>query len=335
MGRSASGDGDGAVVVAPRVEQSFLQFGARGDGSPWSIAVYAIRGSSEGPTSGVVAGVWGDKPLGVLAAHAVIDELSRRDNLRGTVIVIPAANPGALEIGSRVGPDALLLNRRFPGSAKGFLTDQTAHHLSAFLGERCGAVLDLHSGTPTMGLHYTYDFGNLAVSASFGLLPVIPDRSHPTQLSAVMSARGIPSCLAEFGGGRSTKIDDGVTGTINFLRARGHLMEPLQAPAVLPIMRDIQLALASTNGIWDHRVDAVVSEPIAAGPFGLVRCAQSGAVLEEVVADRAGHVLMLTTSPHMVQPGSFLCMIGRQEGEIAVPQAGELEHLGHNVSGGK
>jgi predicted deacylase len=312
-----------------------LQFGARGDGTPWSIAVYSVHGSSDGPVTGVVAGVWGDKPMGVLAAHDVVHKLSMRDDLRGTVIVIPAANPGALEIGSRVGPDALLLNRRFPGSPIGFLTDQTAHHLNTFLAERCGAVLDLHSGTPTMGLHYTYDFGNLAVSAAFGTLPVIPDRSHPTQLSAVMAARGIPSCLAEFGGGHDTAIDGGVTGTLNFLRARGHLMEPLQAPAALPLMRNIQLVLASTNGIWEHRRDASVSESISAGAFGHVRCAQTGKISEDVVINRDGVVLMLTSGPHMVQPGSFLCMIGQQDGEVVVPQAGELEHLGHNVSGGK
>ncbi len=321
--------------MAVRVEHSTLQFGARGDGSPWSIAVHTVSGSQDGPVTGVVAGVWGDKPLGVLAAHEVVSVLSKRDDLRGTVVVIPAANPGALEIGSRVGPDALLLNRRFPGSATGFLTDQTAHHLSALLGQRCGAVLDLHSGTPTMGLHYTYDFGHLAVSASFGILPVIPDRSHPTQLSAVMAARGIPSCLAEFGGGRSTSIDNGVTGTLNFLRARGHLMESLQAPASVPIMRNIQLVLASTNGIWEHREDARVSAPIAGGAFGVVRCAQTGSVLEEVVVESDGLLLMLTTGAHMVQPGGFLCMIGQHDGDVAVPEAGELEHLGHNVSGGK
>ena len=321
--------------MAVRVEHSSLQFGARGDGAPWSIAVFTVHGSSDGPVSGVVAGVWGDKPIGVLAAHEVINALATRDDLRGTVIVIPAANPGALEIGSRVGPDALLLNRRFPGSASGFLTDQTAHHLSTFLAERCGAVLDLHSGTPTMGLHYTYDFGHLPVSASFGLLPVIPDRSHPTQLSAVMAARGIPSCLAEFGGGQSTSIDDGVTGTLNFLRARGHLMEPLQAPSSLPIMRNIQLVLASTNGIWEHRADARVSASITAGHFGVVRCAQTGRVLEDVVVSGDGVLLMMTTGPHMVQPGGFLCMIGHHDGDIAVPEPGELEHVGHNVSGGK
>jgi predicted deacylase len=278
--------------------------------------------------------MWGDKPMGVLAAHEVVRTVSRRDDLRGTVVVIPAANPGALEIGSRVGPDALLLNRRFPGSPSGFLTDQTAHHLTTFLVDQCEAVLDLHSGTPTMGLHYTYDFGHRGLSASFGTLPVIVDRAHPTQMSAVMTARGVPSSLAEFGGGRTTSIAGGVVGTLNFLRARGHVMEPLEAPTVLPLISNVQLVLASTNGIWEHRNDVDVSTPVTAGSFGVVRNAQSGAVQEEVDVARDGLLLMLTTGPHMVQPGSFLCMVGQQGGEIAVPQAGELEHLGHNVSGG-
>jgi len=103
----------------------------------------------------------------------------------------------------------------------------------------------------------------------------------------------------------------------------------------LPIMRNIQLVLASTNGIWEHRADARVSASITAGHFGVVRCAQTGRVLEDVVVSGDGVLLMMTTGPHMVQPGGFLCMIGHHDGDVAVPEAGELEHVGHNVSGGK
>jgi len=309
------------------VERTEITFGARGDGTPWSITAYTIDGGRPGPRSGIVAGIWGDKPLGVLAAHQVIKDLASRDDLRGSVVVIPGANPAALEIGSRMGPDALLLNRRFPGAQSGFVTDQTAHHLLRFLEERCNVVLDLHSGTATMGLHYTYDYGSSILSASTGVLPVIVGRGHSTQLSSVLTARGIPSCLAEFGGGRSSDERPGVTSSLNFLRARGHLKESLVGASSVSRIAEVQLALASTTGIWSTSLELEVGAKIDAGSIGKIVGPQSNSVQESFSTARDGVVLMLTTSPNMVQPGSYLFMVGFVDGEIAVPQTGELECL--------
>jgi predicted deacylase len=313
--------------MGSKVERTQITFGARGDGSPWSITAYIIEGGRPGPRSGIVAGIWGDKPLGVIAAHRVVEDLSSRDDFRGSVVVVPGANPAALEIGSRMGPDALLLNRRFPGSQSGFVTDQTAHHLLRFLEDRCDAVLDLHSGTPTMGLHYTYDYGLPSLSASTGVLPVIVGRGHPTQLSSVLTARGIPSCLAEFGGGLAADELPGVTSSLNFLRARGHLNEPLVGASSVPRIAEVQLALASTTGIWSTSRDLKVGAKIDAGSIGQIVSPQSNGIHESFSSTRDGVVLMLTTSPNMVQPGSFLFMVGFVDGEIAVPQTGELESL--------
>ncbi len=313
--------------MASKVERTQITFGARGDGTPWSITAYTIDGDRPGPRSGIVAGIWGDKPLGVLAAHRLIEDLVSRNDVRGSVVVVPGANPAALEIGSRMGPDALLLNRRFPGSESGFVTDQTAHHLLSFLEERCDAVLDLHSGTSTMGLHYTYDYGLPKLSASTGILPVILGRGHPTQLSSVLTARGIPSCLAEFGGGRSSDVGPGVTSSLNFLRSRGHLNEPLVGAPNVPRIVEVQLALASTTGIWSNSRELKIGEKITAGSIGDVLGPQSNRAQESFSTSRDGVVLMLTTSPNMVQPGSFLFMVGFVDGEISVPQTGELESL--------
>lgn len=313
--------------MATRVERGEIAFGARGDGSPWSITTYMVDSGRPGPRTGIVAGVWGDKPLGVLAAHRLIDTLAARDDLRGSVVVIPAANPAALEVGSRMGPDALLLNRRFPGSSTGFITDQTAHHLLGYLESRCDAVLDLHSGTPTMGLHYTYDYGNPGLSASTGLLPVIVGRGHPTQLSAVLAARGIPGCLAEFGGGGRSGVSEGATIALNFLRARGHLDEPLVGVTTVPRIAEVTLALSSSTGIWQTARHLEVGSPVSAGAIGAVVGPQSGAEQEGFSTGRDGVVLMLTAAPSMVQPGSFLFMVGYPDGEITVPRAGEWERF--------
>jgi predicted deacylase len=313
--------------MATSVERGEIPFGARGDGLPWSIATYVVDGGLPGPRTGIVAGVWGDKPLGILAAHRLIETLAMRNDIRGSVVVIPAANVAALELGSRMGPDALLLNRRFPGSSTGFITDQTAHHLLGYLEKRCDAVLDLHSGTPTMRLHYAYDYGNPELSASTGLLPVIVGRGHPTQLSAVLAARGIPSCLAEFGGGARADVTEGTTIALNFLRVRGHLDEPLLGVTMVPRIAEVTLALSSTTGIWQTARHLEVGSLVSAGAIGVVVGPQTGTEQEGFLTDRNGVLLMLTSAPSMVQPGSFLFMVGYPDGEVTVPRAGEWERL--------
>ena len=75
-----------------------IKFASRGDGSPWKVKAFTFTGSSPGPRTGIVAGIWGDKPRGVLAAHEVIKILMERKDLRGSVTVLPAVNPGALEM---------------------------------------------------------------------------------------------------------------------------------------------------------------------------------------------------------------------------------------------
>ena len=303
-----------------------IKFATRGDGSRWKVKAFTFKGSLSGPRTGIVAGIWGDKPRGVLAAHEVIKILMERKDLRGSVTVLPAVNPGALEIGQRIGPDSLLLNRRFPGSPTGFLTDQNAHHLTAFLDETCDAVLDLHSSTPTMDLNYTYDFGCNSFSASFGVLPVILNRTHPTQLSSVMAGKGIISCLAEFGGPKNNSIKDGVVGTLNVLRARGNLDEPLEAPTHVDLIEEVQLVLSSSAGIFVHRADADVSKPISVGEFGSVINVQNGHSVEKFEIRRDGGVLlMLSASSVMVSPGTFLFMVGFPKGRVRVPSTGELE----------
>ena len=125
-----------------------IAVGGRIDGDPWPVRVVELTGSRSGPTTAFVSGIFGDKPLACLALH----ELERRlevVDLRGTVLLVPAANPPALDAGTRISPDSLYLNRRFPGQPTGALTDQIAHHLTEQVLRRADAVVDLHSGTPT------------------------------------------------------------------------------------------------------------------------------------------------------------------------------------------
>jgi predicted deacylase len=298
-----------------------IPVGRRIDGAPWSLRVIEHSRSSPGPTTAVVAGVYGDKPMSCLAAHAVDRILAQASDLAGTVVLVPAANQPALEAGTRINPDHLPLNRRFPGSPKGFLTDQIAHALIDDLVDRVDCVLDLHSGTPTMALWYTYDFGDLGLSSSFGYLPVIEGHQSPGQLGTVAAERGVPALLAEWGGGSIDSLEVGVEGTLNVLRHRGHLGGSATGPARLPVINDRRLMLASTPGAFESTLaTGVVGSPIEPGVVGWVTNVVTGEKMEEFVVEDEGALLLMTvTAPAMVRPGDFVFMIGYPDREVAVP----------------
>src|SRR5215813_10338246 len=79
------------------------------------------------PRALVTAGIHGDEgPWGAWAIHNFLVQTSVSD-LQGSLRVVPAANPLAMEADARNAPlDTLDLNRVFPGSADGSHTERLA-----------------------------------------------------------------------------------------------------------------------------------------------------------------------------------------------------------------
>lgn len=110
---------------------------------------YFIRDSGrDGPTVLIIGGMHGNEPAGAVAA----EQISHWPILRGTLVVIPRANPPALAENIRRIPGKPQrdgdLNRNFPAtqSDRGVL-GPTAEHLWAFITDiRPDWLLDLHEG---------------------------------------------------------------------------------------------------------------------------------------------------------------------------------------------
>jgi predicted deacylase len=305
--------------VKPAPHSWDVPVGHRVGSEPWKIRFVELRGAQPGPATAIVAGIFGDKPLGCLAVHALGRRLQDLD-LCGTVVLVPAANPPALEVGTRLSPDALFLNRRFPGAPTGPLTDQIAHHVLAELRARVDAVVDLHSGTPTMALHYTYDYGDPAFTASFGYMPVIVGHPHEGQLSVAATRAGMRSSLPEFGGGPFRDVRIGVEGCLNVLRYRGHLDGVPTGPPRVPLVERITFFSPSATGVLRGRaIPEQVGQPIEPGVLGWVEDAATGERIEEFSIEAPALLLLADNSPRMVAPGAFAYMVGYPSGEIDVP----------------
>ena len=296
--------------------------GRRADGQPWNLRFVEVSGSRPGPTTAFVSGIFGDKPLGVMALWGLLQRLEAAPELAGTVVLCPAANPPALEVGTRVSPDHLYLNRVFPGAPRGFLTNQVAAALIGELTERTDCVVDLHSGTPTMALWYSYDYGNPEFTASFGYTPVICNFGQPGQLCKTIADGGGTAALVEFGGGALGDATVGVEGCLNVLRHRGQLGGRSTGPRTVPLIEgDVHLYMPSQVGVLTSRHPTEhVGRPVEAGTVAHLDCPATGERLEDFTIDREGGLLMLANaSPTMIGPGDFGSAVAFPAGEIPVP----------------
>lgn len=268
--------------------------GARIDGTRWQIPVYEFRGSAEGPTTVLIAGAIGDKPLAVLALHEVRRRLEQLNDLVGTVKVVPVANPFGFQGMTRHNPDLMELNRRFPGRPSGFISDQVAHALATSLLDGADVLIDLHSGTPSRALWYTYDYGDVDLSASFGYLPVVVDRHVPGQFCTYAVSRGVRAFLAEFGGASRADMAIGVDGSWNTLHYLGHVpaaptVHPL--PQHVPVIDHVKIFLSSHEGVLvssysPHDVGSLVEPGVAAEIVDVM----TGDTLEQFTVEAVGDI---------------------------------------------
>ena len=115
------------------------------------IPIVVIK-NGEGPTALFISGTHGDEYEGQVALCNLARSL-RHEDIKGRVILLPAANLPAAIAGTRTSPiDDGNLNRLFPGDPLGGVTDQIAYYIEHELVARADIVVDLHSGGSS--LHY-------------------------------------------------------------------------------------------------------------------------------------------------------------------------------------
>lgn len=106
----------------------------------------AVIGDGNGPTVLVTGAIHGDEYEGPIVINELIRSLDA-SQVRGRLILMPAANAPALRAASRVSPlDGKNLARVFPGNPFGTPTEQIAAFIHDVLFPRCDAYVDLHAG---------------------------------------------------------------------------------------------------------------------------------------------------------------------------------------------
>ena len=213
-----------------------------------AMPVACIR-NGEGPSALLMAGNHGDEYEGQVVLSHLIRELQPED-VRGRVIVLPAANFPAAMAGVRVSPiDGVNLNRTFPGRPDGSITEQIAHYIDAELLPRVRYWLDLHSGgssldyVPFCSVHLGPDEAwnreALELLQAFGMpMSLVWAFSGDSGLSAWSAhERGVIQLGGEYGGAGTVDVD-GVQrvrqGVLRMLKTTGILTNEAKFPTEPP-----------------------------------------------------------------------------------------------------
>ncbi|OGD21929.1 MAG: hypothetical protein A2W03_11150, partial [Candidatus Aminicenantes bacterium RBG_16_63_16] len=208
------------------------------DGAGAAIPVSLIHGRRPGKVLALVAGVHGYEYPPILALYRLKDRLSPKD-LAGSVVVVHIANLPAFQrrmIYYSPG-DWKNLNRVFPGSPDGTLSQRTAFVLTEEVIKKCDALVDFHCGDGNEALiPYSYwmvsgrrDIDGLSrsMTLAFGLRHIIIDETRSKDLrdskylgnTAILL--GKPAITTESGYLGKTdeeSIDRNVRGVLSLMR---------------------------------------------------------------------------------------------------------------------
>ena len=186
-----------------------LNLAANDEAPATEIPVHIIVGSKRLPRLALIAGVHGDEYDGILALHEIARDWAPRD-LMGTVIVVPVANPFAFAAAQRRTPqDDKDLNRVFPGTSNGSLSERLAHLLAAGLLLQTDLVFSLHGSASPGRLAPWLEFfdrpdqvgtASYAAALASGFLDLIALPALPGTLQTAMGELGVPVIEGEVGG---------------------------------------------------------------------------------------------------------------------------------------
>ena len=166
-------------------------------------------------------------------------------DLDGTLVTVPVADPLTFDRVSYTTPESLdsrqpNMNRCWPGDPEGSLHERMAARLWAFAGE-ADAVVDLHTGSPSMATHAVYMRGDDAcreLAEAFGSDLLLAEaagddadtewdeRGFAGKLRVAATREGIPTVTPELAHSREVvpeAVETGVAGMLGALRHEGVL----------------------------------------------------------------------------------------------------------------
>jgi predicted deacylase len=250
----------------------------------------AVIKNGVGPTVLLMAGVHGDEYEGQIALCKLIRSLDP-EQVRGRLIILPAANLPAAMAGARVSPiDQWNLNRAFPGDPNGSPTLAIAHYIDSVLYPMTDFLHDLHSGGSSLdyvpfasmrkSADPALDSRALGALRAFGpSIGLVWGHTLDTGFAATAAVhRGIVALGGEFGGGGTVSLPalQMVERGIRNLLVHAGCMDPIDLASerrndtrLMEVRSRDYFALAPETGLFEPFVE--LGDMVEAGqPCGQV-----------------------------------------------------------------
>ncbi len=291
------------------------------------LTIHTYRGG-DGPTAGISAAIHGDEPISTEVVRRVAHHLETSgEELRGTIRLLPVANPLAYETRTRnTVLDATNLNRVFPGDPDGWLTEMLAAKIANHFIPGLDAYVDLHAGGDFPVVDYIYLNNSAELSRAFGS-KLLYHPSHPYQgtTATVAIEQGTPVVTVELGGGLFTEehyAQRTLDGILNVLRTAGVLGGTPKPAKEQTLMHELAVMRPHHGGILVPavRVPDLGSEVPGGTVLGRVYSPYTFELLETIEAPFPRSLLvLLRDNLAPIHPGSFMYMVGNAESAEILP----------------
>lgn len=299
------------------------------NGAQLNIAVHVVEGTEPGPTVCLLSTLHGGEWFSVAALRRLVEQV-RADELRGTLLIVPVANPPALARQSRNTPgesDSPDMNRIFPGPLT-WTSDQLVSTITRSVVDRSDCVLDFHMGPwgsafqdILVGNDFPGDVSDTSerLALAFGS-PIIRRadvvKGFPGPRSSIGYAggvRGVPALGVEVGGaGFGPALEerwlqltvDGCLAVFGALGMVDHAPDP--RPARQLVYRRSHRVNPLTGGILRSRYggSALGTEVAADTLLGEIQSPYTGDVIEELRAPADG-LLFYVGRDYPIHPGGW------------------------------
>jgi predicted deacylase len=238
---------------------------------------------TKGPTALVTAGIHGDEgPWGAWAIRKLLMNTTREE-LLGTLRIVPVSNPFAMEADSRNAPlDMLDLNRQFPGDSKGSHTERLAALLTEHALKNVDTAIDLHGGGSWCVNAFAFQMpGGEALARAFGAPFIVSAPDRTVTLTGYARSHGAVVAAVEMGG-------------------RSEFEEQWADRIAAGLRRALGIA-----GVLTPTDDQAAQQSIRVGPSTVLRPSQGGVIIPELRAGSVGTVVdQGTVLGHLIDPVS-------------------------------
>ncbi len=307
-------------VPAGTIQKYWLDLLDNAFGQPISIPVIIAKGNTDGPVLGLTAAIHGDELNGIPIIQQVFQTINPKQ-LQGTIIGIPGLNALGFQLNQRDYIDDVDLNRIFPGSPIGDVSQQYAWQLSQKVLPLFDFLVDMHTASfgnlNTFYVRADWKNDTLRQMALLQGTDIAVDNPGIPSAGASASAKtmraeavlmGIPTITVEYGNPQvyqSDMIERGIKGILNLVDWLGMQRFSTSKVAKQPVLcKKSYWIYTDAGGLLDVHVE--LNDMVEKGALIATLKNPFGDVVQQYVAPERGIVIGKSANPVAMSGGRII-----------------------------